>query len=125
MKSGILGSVNAVLNRIRELKTSTEIDTSVARQKYITNQALNDHRRTALCTRCAWDTGAQCRARFEIIWSKVIAAGDVANRTVDAVPIDPNVRVSEPVEPAPVVSLLRWRRTQMGKETSEATRRMV
>ena len=30
----------------------------------------------------------------------MFADAEVANRTVDAVPIDPNVRVSEPVEPA-------------------------
>ena len=94
-----LGSVQPVLNRKRELKTSMEIDTSVAGQKYITNQPLNEHRRTTLCTRCAWDTGAHCRARFEIIWTKVFAEAEVAHRIVDAVPIDPNVRVSEPVEP--------------------------
>ena len=92
-----LCSVKAVLNRFRELKTSTEIDTSVARQKYITNQALTEHRRTPLCT------GIQehiAEHDFEIIWAKVFAEAEVANRTVDAVPIDPNVRVSEPVEPA-------------------------
>ena len=37
---------------------------------------------------------------FEIIWTKVFAEAEVANRIVDAVPIDPNGRVSEPVEPA-------------------------
>ena len=52
---------------------STEIDTSVARQKYITNQALNEHRCTPLCTRCAWDIEVHCRARLEIIWTKVFA----------------------------------------------------
>ena len=94
-----LGSVKAVLNRIQELKASTQIDTSVGRPKYITNQALNEHRRTPLCTRCAWDTEAHCRTRFEIICTEEFAEAEVANRTVDAVPIDPNVRVSEPVEP--------------------------
>ena len=55
------------------------------------------------------------------------AEAEVANRAVDEVPIDPNVRVSEPMSPRlqPVVSLLRRRRTQMGKETFEATRQMV
>ena len=46
-----LGSVKAVLNRIREWKTSTDIDTSVDNQKYITNQALDKHRRAPLCTK--------------------------------------------------------------------------
>ena len=95
-----LCSTKAVLNRIQELKASTEIDTSDATHKYIRNQALNEHRRTSLCTRCAWDTGAHCRARFEIIWTKEFAETEVANFTVDVVPIDPNVRVSEPVDPA-------------------------
>ena len=95
-----LGSTKAVLNRIQELKASTEIDTSDARQKYIRNQALNEHRRTPLCTRCAWDTGAHCRARFEIICTKELAETEVAKFTVDVGPIDPNVRVNEPVEPA-------------------------
>ena len=95
-----LGSVKAVFNRIQELEASTETDTSVARQKYITNQALSEHRRTPLCTRCAWDTEAHCRTRFEIIWTKEFAEAELANRTVYAVPIDPNVRVSEPGEPA-------------------------
>ena len=48
-----LDSVKAVLSRIQEWKASTEIDTSVDKQKYITNQA--------------WDTRAHCRARFETI----------------------------------------------------------
>ena len=52
-----LDSVKAVLRRLWELKASTEIDTSVARQKYITSQSLDEHRRTPLCTRCTWDTG--------------------------------------------------------------------
>ena len=46
-----LDSVKAVLNRIRELKASTEIDTSVDKQEYITNQALDKHSRTPLCTK--------------------------------------------------------------------------
>ena len=96
-----MGSVKAVLNRIQELKAKTEMDTSVARQKYITNQALNEHRRTPSGTRCAWDAEkVHCRTRFEIIWTKEFAKSGVANRAVDAVLIDPNVRVSESVEPA-------------------------
>ena len=68
MKSGIW----TVLNRIQEWK-STEIDTSVDKQKYITNQVLDEHSRTPLCTKCAWDTGAHCRARFEITWTEELA----------------------------------------------------
>ena len=61
-----LDSVKAVLNRIQECKASTEIDTSVDKQKYITNQVLDEYSRTPLCTKCALDTGTHCRARFEI-----------------------------------------------------------
>ena len=68
-----LDSVKAMLNRIRGMKTSTEIDTSVDRQKYITNQALDKHKRAPLCTKCAWGTGAHCRARFEIIWTNELS----------------------------------------------------
>ena len=100
MKRVILGSGKAVLNRIQEWKASTDINTPVARQKYITNQVLDEHRRTPLCTRYARDVGAHCRARFEIIWTKEFAEAEVANRTVDVVLIDPNMRSSEPVEPA-------------------------
>ena len=39
-----LGSVKAVWSRLWELKASTEIDTLVARQKYITNNAEDEHR---------------------------------------------------------------------------------
>ena len=77
--------VKAVLSRIWELKASTEIDTSVARQKYNTNQLLHKHRLTPLCTRCAWDTGVcalECRARIEIIWTKEFAEAEVASHAV-------------------------------------------
>ena len=61
------------------------------------------------CTRCSLGTGSHssdCRARFEAIWAKELAEAEVpihaeaevANRAVDAVPTDPNVRDS--VEPA-------------------------
>ena len=43
MKKWNLDSVNAVLNRFQEWKASTEIDTSVDKQNYITNQALDKH----------------------------------------------------------------------------------
>ena len=43
-----LGSVKAVWSRLWELKASTEIDTLVTRQKYITNHAVDEHRRTPL-----------------------------------------------------------------------------
>ena len=65
--------------------------------------------------RCAQDahlgTGSHwsgCRARFESIWTEELGEAEVpirveaefANRALGAVPIDPNVRVGEPVEPA-------------------------
>ena len=43
---------------------------------------------------------SECRARFRVIWTKELAEAEVAKRAVDAVPIDPNGRVSEPLEPA-------------------------
>ena len=79
-----LDSVKALLNRIQEWKASTEIDTSVDKQKYITNQALKKHRRAPLCTRCAWDTGAHCRTQFEIIWTKELAETETASDAGDS-----------------------------------------
>ena len=72
---------------------------------------LDQHGRTPLCTICSLGTGSHssdCRARFEAIWTKELAEAEVpiraeaevANRAVDAVPVDPNVRDSAPVEPA-------------------------
>ena len=98
------GSVKAVLNRIQESKAKTEIDTSVARQEYTTNSASHEHRCAPLCTRCAWDTEVHCRTRFEIMWTKEFAGTQVANRIVDAGPIDPTVRVGNSVEPAAAAS---------------------
>ena len=46
------GSAKAVWSRLWELKASAEIDTLVTGQKYITNHAVDEHRRTPLCTRC-------------------------------------------------------------------------
>ena len=73
----------------------TELDTSVARQKYITNQALDRRGRTPLCTRCSLDTGAyspECRARLEIIWTKELAEAD---RAVGRIQSGPEVREIE------------------------------
>ena len=93
------------------VRVRTELDAPPTRQKYITNQMLDQHGRTPLCRRCSLGAGSHssdCRARFEAIWTKELAEADVpiraeaevANLAADAVPIDPNVRVSEPVEPA-------------------------
>ena len=74
---------------------STELDTLVVRQKYITNHALDKHGRTPLCTKCALDTGAhssECRARFEIIWTKELAEAEIASRVADSIPSGPYVR---------------------------------
>ena len=98
-----LGSAKAVLSRILGLKANADIDTSVARQEYITNQVLDEHAFSTCYSRGDGDTEAHCRTRFESIWIKEFAEAEVANRTVDVVPIDPNVRSSEPVEPAAAV----------------------
>ena len=103
INSEILESVKAVLVIPLELRVRTEFDAPLTRQKYITNQMLDQHGRTPLCTRCSLGTGSHssdCRARFEAIWTRELAEAEVANRAVDAVPIDPSVRVIEPAEPA-------------------------
>ena len=87
-----LDSVKAVLNSIQEMKASTEIDTSVARQKYITNQVLDEHSRTPLCTRCTWDTGAHCQSRFEIIWTKELAEAETAGHAADSILSSPGAK---------------------------------
>ena len=106
-----LESVKAVLVSTWELRVRTEFDAPLTRQMYIANQMSDQYGRTPLCTRCSLGTGSHlsdCRARFKVIWTKELAEAEapiraeaeVANCAVDAVPIDPNVRVSEPVEPA-------------------------
>ena len=83
-----LDSVKAVLSRIGALKMSTAINAPVARQEYSTNPALDEHKCTPFCTRCAWDTGVRCRTRFENIWTREFAEAEVAHHAVDTVPID-------------------------------------
>ena len=76
----------------------TEFDATAVRQKYITNQALDKHGRTPLCTRCALGTGAhssECRARFEVTWTKELAEAEVASRADDSIPVGPDVKESE------------------------------
>ena len=85
-----LVSVKAVMNRIRESKA-----TSVAGQKYVTNQVLDEHRRTPLRTRCAWDTGPHCRARLEIIWTKELAEAETASHAADSILSSPDMREIE------------------------------
>ena len=98
-------------NCVCELRVRTELDAPPTRQKYTTKQMLDQHGRKPLCTRCLLGTGSHssdCRARLEAIWTKELAEAEVpiraeaevAKRAVDAAPSDPNVRVSEPVEPA-------------------------
>ena len=57
------------------------------------------------CTTC-YTRGdeAHGQTRFESIWIKELVEAKVASRTVDVeIPIDPNVRSNEPVEPAAAV----------------------
>ena len=49
------------------------------------NQALTEHRRTPLGTRCAWEAGAHCRTRFDIIWMSEFAEAEVANHAADII----------------------------------------
>ena len=118
-----LESVKAVLVSPWELRVRTGFDAPVTRQKYITNQMLDQYGRTPLCTRCSLGTGSHSsdrRTRFEAVWTKELAEAEVpirgeaevANRAVDVLPMDPNVR--ERVRQwtpqlQPVVNLLRWR----------------
>ena len=61
----------------------------MSKQKYITNQVLDEHKRAPICTRCAWDTQAHYRTRVEII---EFAEAQVANYAFETVSTDPNVR---------------------------------
>ena len=81
-----------------ELRLRTEFDAPLTRQRYITNQMLDQHGRTPLCSTCSLGAGSHssdCRARFEAIWTKELAEAEVpiraeaevANHAVDAVPI--------------------------------------
>ena len=79
----------------------TDFDAPGVRQKYITNQALDKHGRTPLCTRCALGTGAhssECRARCEAIWTKELAEAEAANRADDSIPAGPEVKEIESLE---------------------------
>ena len=72
----------------------TERDTTVARQKYITNQAVEKYRRTTLCTRCILDTQARSlehQSRFESVWIKELAEAEVASSADDGMSSGPDV----------------------------------
>ena len=77
-----------------ESKVSTERDTTVARQKYITNQALDKHRRTSLRTRRILRTEARAlehQSRFESAWIKELAEAEIASHTDDGMSSGPDV----------------------------------
>ena len=79
-----LEGVKAVLVSPWELRVRTEFDAPLTRQKYITNQILDQHRRTPLRTRCSMGTGSHlsdCRVRFESIVTKELAEAEVPIRT--------------------------------------------
>ena len=79
----------------KDWEVNTRIDTSVDSQKYIMNQALNEHRGTPFCTRYAEDAGTHCRTRLDIIWAKELAEADTASHTVDGILSSPGVREIE------------------------------
>ena len=83
---------SAVWSRLWELNARTEIDTSVVRYEYIMNHAVDEHRRTPLCTRCAWDTRAHYRTRFDIIWTTEFAETEAACHVADNILSSPGVR---------------------------------
>ena len=103
-----LESVKAVLVSPWESRVRTEVAAPLTGQMYITNQMLDQHGRTPLCTRCSLGTRApssDCRTRFEAIWNKELAEAEFSNRAeaeaaraADDAPRGPDVRESEPVE---------------------------
>ena len=97
-----LESVTAALVSPWELRERAEFDAPLTRQKYITNQMLDQHGRTPLLTRSLGTRphSSDRRARSESIWTKELAEAEVpiraeaevANLSVKEVPIDPHVR---------------------------------
>ena len=84
------------LDRSRHLesKVITELNTTFARQKYITIQALDKHRRTSLRTRRILRTEARAlehQSRFGSVWIKELAEAEIASRTDDGMSSGPDV----------------------------------
>ena len=76
-----------MLSRIQEWKASTH---------QLTNRSTSRIKRwTPLCTKCAWCTGAHCRARFEISWTKELAEAETASHAGDSILSSPDVREIE------------------------------
>ena len=89
-----LGSDKAVLNRIQELKASTELHTSAVRQKYITNRVLDKQGRPPLSIKCTLDAetySSKCRERFETIGTKEIAEAELPSCIDDSIQSKPEV----------------------------------
>ena len=60
--------------------------------------SVGKQRISSLCTRFTSDTGVHsfdCRARFESIWTKELAEGEIASRTDDGMPWGPDFREIE------------------------------
>ena len=77
---------------------STERDTAVARQKYITNQALDKHRRTLLYTRrilVAEARALEQQSLFESVCIKELAEVEIASRADDGMSSGPDVNAIE------------------------------
>ena len=81
-----------------------EFDTPLTGQKYITNQMLDqqDAHLVQDYIRPIVELDPRPFGQRFLLKQKfqIRVEAEVANRAVGAVPIDPNVRVSEPVEPA-------------------------
>ena len=72
---------------------STKRDTTVVRQKYTTNQALDKHRRTLFCTRRILSTEARSlehQSRFENVWIQELAEAEIASRVDDGMSSGPD-----------------------------------
>ena len=99
--------VKVVLMSFWKMRVHTKHDTAITRQKYISNQKLDQYGRKPICTRCLLGARAHvsdCRARFNVIPIKELEAQvsirtevETANRDADAVSHD-SVKVSEAIE---------------------------
>ena len=79
MNSGIWTVAKQYRVSIKSQKMSSERPTTVARQKYITNQALDKHRSTLPRTRRILVTEARVlehQSRFECVWIKELAEAE-------------------------------------------------
>ena len=76
----------------------TEFDAPAVRQKHITNQALDKHGRTPLCTSLDWvqeHTRPSVELDSKPFGRKNFVEAEIASRADDSIPSGPNVREIE------------------------------